>query len=125
MNLSVMFLKALKEVLLPIVDSAVKNSPTKVDDLIWAAIRARIVEAGMTAPQFIDSTVFSPDDMLQRFKVWIASQLDRMDAYVAAWRTPLELDNIVWGYLRAEIQTIIDQIQFVRRGDGSFAVSAG
>lgn len=128
MNLSNTFLEALKKVLLPIVDSAVKASPTFIDDLVWAAIRARFTEAATTAHmiQIPDAGVagLTPDSVLASFKAWVDSLLSKVDGYVVAWRTPFELDDAIWKYIRDQITAVVNQIQFVKRADQTFGVSA-
>lgn len=134
--LNELLLKALEEVVFPAMDKTVIEFrfPFKLDDKLWEkvkdTIRKKLAKAKVQEGDFghfeicgsgMDLAAFDLKGLLKNFVVTEVFPI--IDDMVSKWKTPLELDDVVWKYLKAEIEKLLATIQFVKNSDDEYELA--
>lgn len=131
MDLNELFKTAVEKVVIPAIDIYVKqwNTPFQIDDIIWSRLREKILERVRTVSVVVNQYGYSINgtmaslDLKSLFKTFVATYLlPLVDETVRNWKTPFELDDKVWAFLRGKVLELISQIEFVQVSPGVFAV---
>lgn len=127
LNIRELFRKALDVVVYPAIDKVIKDwhTPFEVDDLVWRWAKTKIDElvdkigVQRTAygyhTQLADGgTGFGSFSLRDAFKTFIVTHVfPIVDKWVAEFKFPFKLDDVVWAKIRALIEVNLDKADTV------------